>query len=101
MYCDVPEAAFYLNYQSPATLYRLLKAGLLDDYVEDYNGQVLLRMGSKGRSPTLAKTVRSLVNFRGGHEMFMFDPKEEESLQRIRDRYYERKQQRLTEAKQK
>ena len=100
MYCDVPEAAFYLNYQSPATLYRLLKAGLLDDYVEDYNGQVLLRMGSKGRSPTLAKRVRSLVNFRGGHEMFMFDPKEEESLQRIRDRYYERKLEKLTEAKQ-
>ena len=66
-----------------------------------FEGQVLHRMGSKGRSPTLAKTVRSLVNFRGGHEMFMFDPKEEESLQRIRDRYYERKQQRLTEAKQK
>ena len=83
MYCDVPEASFYLNYQSPATLYRLLKAGLLDDYVEMHEGQVLLRMGSKGRSPTLAKTVRSLVNFRGGHEMFMFDPKEEESLQRL------------------
>ena len=90
MYCDVPEAAFYLNYQSPASLYRLIKAGLLDDYIEMYEGQVLLRMGSKGRSPTLAKTVRSLVNFRGGHEMFMFDPKEEESLQRIRDRHYEK-----------
>ena len=90
MYCDVPEAAFYLNYQSPASLYRLIKAGLLDDYIEMYEGQVLLRMGSKGRSPTLAKTVRSLVNFRGGHEMFMFDPKEEESLQKIRDRYYEK-----------
>ena len=90
MYCDVPEAAFYLNYQSPASLYRLLKAGLLDDYIEMYEGQVLLRMGSKGRSPTLAKTVRSLVNFRGGHEMFMFDPKEEESLQRIMDRHYEK-----------
>ena len=101
MYCDVPEAAFYLNYQSPASLYRLIKAGLLDDYIEMYEGQVLLRMGSKGRSPTHAKTVRSLVNFRGGHEMFMFDPKEEESLQKIRDRYYEKKLQGLTEAKQK
>ena len=90
MYCDVPEAAFYLNYQSPASLYRLLKAGLLDDYVEMHDGQVLLRMGSKGKSPTLAKKVRSLVNFRGGHEIFMFDPKEEESLQKIRDRYYEK-----------
>ena len=100
MYCDVPEAAFYLNYQSPASLYRLIKAGLLDDYIEMYEGQVLLRMGSKGRSPTLAKTVRSLVNFRGGHEMFMFDPKEEESLQKIRDRYYEKKLQGLTESKQ-
>ena len=90
MYCDVSEAAFYLNYQSPATLYRLLKAGLLDDYIEMYEGQVLLRMGTRGKSPTLAKRVRALVNFRGGHEMFMFDPKEEESLQRIRDRHYEK-----------
>ena len=48
-----------------------------------YEGQVLLRMGSKGRSPTLAKRVRSLVNIRGGHELFMFDPKEEESLQKL------------------
>ena len=91
MYCDVPEAAFYLNYQSPASLYRLIKAGLLDDYIEMYEGQVLLRMGSKGRSPTLAKTVRSLVNFRGGHEMFMFDPKEEESLQKIRDNCHKKR----------
>ena len=100
MYCDVPEAAYYLNYQSPASLYRLIKAGLLEDYVEMHDGQVLLRMGSKGKSPTLAKTVRSLVNFRGGHEMFMFDPKEEESLQKIRDRWEEKKLQQLTEAKQ-
>ena len=90
MYCDVPEAAYYLNYQSPASLYRLIKAGLLEDYVEMHDGQVLLRMGSKGKSPTLAKRVRSLVNFRGGHEMFMFDPKEEESLQKIRDRWEEK-----------
>ena len=91
MLCDVTEAAWYLGYASPANLYRLLKAGLLKEYVEMHQGQVLLRMGSKGKSPTLAKQVRSLVNFRGGHKMFMFDPKEEESLQRIRDRYYERK----------
>jgi hypothetical protein len=100
MYCDVPEAAYYLNYQSPASLYRLIKAGLLEDYVEMHDGQVLLRMGSKGKSPTLAKRVRALVNFRGGHEMFMFDPKEEESLQKIRDRWEEKKLQQLTEAKQ-
>ena len=56
-----------------------------------HEGQVLLRMGSKGKSPTLAKKVRSLVNFRGGHELFMFDPKEEESLQKIRDRWEEKK----------
>jgi len=100
MYCDVPEAAFYLNYQSPASLYRLLKAGLLDDYVEMHHGQVLLRMGAKGKSPTLAKKVRSLINFRGGHELFMFDPTEEESLQKIRDHWEEQKLQELTEAKQ-
>ena len=62
-----------------------------------HEGQVLLRMGTRGKSPTLAKRVRSLVNFRGGHEMFMFDPREEESLQKVRDRYYEKKQQQLTE----
>ena len=67
MYCDVPEAAYYLGYASPASLYRLLKAGLLDDYVEMNDGQVLLRMGAKGKSPTLAKRVRSLVDFRGGY----------------------------------
>ena len=100
MYCDVPEAAFYLNYQSPASLYRLLKAGLLDDYVEMHHGQVLLRMGAKGKSPTLAKRVRSLINFRAGHELFMFDPNEEESLQKIRDQWEEQKLQELTEAKQ-
>ena len=69
MLCDVTEAAWYLGYASPASLYRLLKAGLLDNYVEMHQGQVLLRMGSKGKSPTLAKRVRSLVNFKGGHEM--------------------------------
>ena len=90
MYCDVPEAASYLGYASPATLYRLLKAGLLKEYVEMYEGQVLLRMGSQGKSPTLAKRVRSIVNFKGSHEMFMFVPKEEESLQKIRDRHYEK-----------
>ena len=47
-------------------------------------------MGAKGKSPKLTKRVRSLVNFRGGHEMFMFDPKEEESIQKIRDRWEEK-----------
>ena len=100
MLCDVSEAAFYLGYQSPASLYRLINAGLLKEYIEDYEGQILLRMGSSGKSPTLAKKVRSLLNFRGGHEMFMFDPKEEESLQKVRDRYYEKKQQQLTDESQ-
>ena len=96
MYCDVPEAAYCLGYASPVSLYRLLKAGLLKEYVEMHEGQVLLRMGSKGKSPTLAKKVRSLVNFRGGHELFMFDPKEEESLQKIRDRHYEKTSKNIT-----
>ena len=76
-----------MNYESAASLYRLIKAGLLDDHIEMHHGHVLLRMGAKGKSPTLAKRVRSLVNFRDGHEIFMFDPKEEESLQKIRDRH--------------
>ena len=80
-----------LGYTSPASLYRLPKAGLLKEYVEMHEGQVLLRMGSKGKSPTLAKKVRSLVNFRGGHELFMFDHKEEESLQKIRDNCHKKR----------
>ena len=52
MYCDVPEAAYYLGYASPASLYRLINAGLLKEYIEEYEGQLLLRMGSKGKSPT-------------------------------------------------
>ena len=90
MYCSVSESSYFLNYESPASLYRLIKAGLLDDHIEMHHGQVLLRIKSKGKSPTLAKRVRSLVNFRGGHEIFMFDPTEEESLQKIRDRHYEK-----------
>ena len=90
MYCSVSEASYFLNYESPASIYRLIKAGLLKEYVEMHHGQVLLRMGAKGKSPTLAKRVRSLINFRAGHELFMFDPTEEESLQKIRDRHYEK-----------
>ncbi len=33
MYFDVPEAAYYLGYASTESLYRLLVAGLLDDYI--------------------------------------------------------------------
>ena len=55
--------------------------------------KALLKLCSKVKSPTLTKGVSSLVNYRGGHEMFMFDPIEEESLQRIRDKYEEKKPQ--------
>ena len=91
MLCDVSEAAFYLGYASPTSLYRLINAGLLKEYIEHHEGQILLRMGSSGKSPTLAKKVRSLLNFRGGHEMFMFDPKEEESLQKIIDNCHKKR----------
>ncbi len=100
MYCSVSEASYLLNYESPASLYRLIKAGLLDDHIEMHHGQVLLRMGAKGKSPTLAKRVRSLINFRGGHELFLFDPNEEESLQKIRDQWGKQKLKESTEAKQ-
>ena len=83
MFCDLREASFLLNYKSPATLYRLMNAGLLDDYIECFRGQRLLRMNRKGKSPLLAERVRSLVNFRGGHEMFMFDPMQPESRERM------------------
>ncbi len=90
MFCDVPEVVYSLGYASPATLYCLLRFGLLDNYVEMHKGKVLLRMGSKGKSSTLAKRVRSLVNFIGGHELFMFASSEEESLQKIRNRWEEK-----------
>ena len=83
MFCDLREASFLLNYKSPATLYRLMNAGLLDDYIEYFRGQRLLRMNRKGKSPLLAEKVRSLVNFRGGHELFMFDPMQPESRERM------------------
>ena len=83
MFCDPKEASWLLNYKSPATLYRLMNAGLLDDYIEYFRGQRLLRMNRKGKSPLLAEKVRSLVNFRGGHEMFMFDPMQPESRERM------------------
>ena len=99
MLCDVTEAACYSGYASPASLYRLLKSGLLDDYVELYKEQVLLRMGAKGKSPILAKRVRSLVNFKGGHEMFMFNPTEPDSIQKMRDRNEMKRQQKITTKK--
>ena len=74
MFADLKEASWLLNYKSPATLYRLLKAGVLDDYTEYFGGQRLLRMNRKNKSPLLAEKVRSLVNLRDGHEIFMFDP---------------------------
>ena len=83
MFADLKEASWLLGYKSPATLYRLLNAGLLDDYTEYLRGQRLLRMNRKGKSPLLAEKVRSLVNFKGGHEMFMFDPMQPESRERM------------------
>ena len=34
--------------------------------------------------------VRSLINFRGGHKLFMLNPREEEYLQKVRDRWEEK-----------
>ncbi len=96
MFCDLREASFLLNYKSPATLYRLMNAGLLDDYIEYFRGQRLLRMNRKGKSPLLAEKVRSLVNFRGGHEMFMFDPMQPESRERMEQYSSMIKQEKLT-----
>ncbi len=52
----------------------------------------VIQDGAKGRSPTLAKRIRSLVNFIGGYAMFMFDPRDEESLREIKDRWEEKAQ---------
>ena len=40
MFCDLREASWLLGYKSPATLYRLLNAGLLDDYTEYLTDQM-------------------------------------------------------------
>tara|TARA_Y100001968_G_C18700990_1_gene411240 strand:- start:43 stop:366 length:324 start_codon:yes stop_codon:yes gene_type:complete len=88
---DVSQASYLLGYASPASLYILLIADLLKDYVEMFEEQALLKMGSKIKFPTLAKRVRALVNFQGRNEIFMLDPKEEESLQKIRDNYHKKR----------
>ena len=79
---DVSEAAYLLGYAFPASLYLLLKADFLKDYVVMFDEKALLKIGSKGKSPTLAKRVRALVNLRGVNEIFMFGSREEESLQK-------------------
>ena len=43
-------------------MYRLLHSGMLDDYVERIEGETYLDMGGKGRKPTLARHVMTLVN---------------------------------------
>ena len=45
MYYDVPEAAYYLGYASPASLYRLLKAGSLKEHVENAPWTVIAQDG--------------------------------------------------------
>ena len=39
MFADLKEASWLLNYKSPATLYRLLKADLHDDYTKYFAGK--------------------------------------------------------------
>tara|TARA_Y100001968_G_scaffold200254_1_gene183821 strand:- start:1782 stop:2096 length:315 start_codon:yes stop_codon:yes gene_type:complete len=96
MLCTPTEAAEHLNYKSPASLYRLIRDGLLEDYIEVVEGVLHLEMGGSRSRPTLAKRVRSLVNFKGDHEMFMFDPKEEASLQRVRDLFDQKRAKKLS-----
>ena len=40
MYGGLSEAAFYLSYALPASLCRLLRADLVKDYIEMFEGQV-------------------------------------------------------------
>ena len=55
MYFNVPEAAYYLGYALPASLYRLLKADLLKDYVEMLEGQVYYGWVLRVNLPRLQK----------------------------------------------
>ena len=44
-------------------MYRLLHSRMLDNYVERIEGETYLDMGGKGRKPTLAGHVMTLVNW--------------------------------------
>ena len=55
-------------------MYRLLHSGMLDDYVERIEGETYLDMGGKGRKPTLARHVMTLVNWQADFQLIDFDP---------------------------
>ena len=55
-------------------MYRLLHSGMLDDYVERIDDETYLDMGEKGRKPTLARHVMTLVNWQADFQIIDFDP---------------------------
>ncbi len=57
-------------------MYHLLHSGMLDNYVERIEGETYLDMGGKGRKPTLARHVMTLVNWQADFQVNDFDPDE-------------------------
>ena len=76
MLCTIKQASTFLGYRSTSTMYRLLHSGMLDDYVERIEDETYLDMGGKGREPTLACHVMSLVNWQADFQVIDFDPKQ-------------------------
>ena len=74
MLCTIKQASTFLGYRSTSTMYRLLHSGMLDDYVERIEGETYLDMGGKGRKPTLARHVMTLVNWQADFQIIDFDP---------------------------
>ena len=76
MLCTIKQASTFLGYRSTSTMYRLLHSGMLDDYVERIDDETYLDMGEKGRKPTLARHVMTLVNWQADFQVIDFDPKQ-------------------------
>ena len=57
-------------------MYRLYHNGDLSDFVEIFEGKVYLNMDKKGKRPTLARHVMSLVNWQADFQVIDFDPEE-------------------------
>ena len=57
-------------------MYRLYHNSDLSDLVEIFEGKVYLNMDKKGKRPTLARHVISLVNWQADFQVIDFDPEE-------------------------
>ena len=76
MLCNLREASQCLGYSSRTTLNRLVQSGALSEYIEIIDGHTFSDMRSKGKRPTLARKVRSLIGYKAGVDIVDFDPQQ-------------------------